>query len=160
MIAKTDNSSASVAQGFTLMEVLIVVVLLGVLASIVAASFKTTEKESGNAVFAHDVRVAADGFKLYWLRNNFVFPADRGPGVTPAGMSNYLGHMNWVDETPIDGKWDWDYGVFGVTAAISVHNPDRTAAEMAEIDSIIDDGNLATGGFRSRACGYMMIIKE
>ena len=148
------------SQGFTLLEVLIVVVLLGVLASIVIASFQNSEKETGNTVFAHDVRVAADGFQMFNLRNGGVFPADRGPGVIPAGMSDYLGRMKWSEQTPIGGMWDWDNGVFGITAAMSVHMPDRTPLEMLEVDKIIDDGDLITGNFRIRAAGYMLVIKD
>ena len=143
-----------------MLEVLAVVVLLGVLASVVASSFSDAEKDSANTVFAHDARVAADVFSAYWLQHDFTFPADKAPGVFPPEMASYLGRMDWAAETPIGGLWDWDHNVFGVTAAVSVFNPDRTVAEMAEIDDIIDDGNLMTGNFRARDGGYMMVVKE
>ncbi|RKY27459.1 MAG: hypothetical protein DRP83_02320 [Planctomycetota bacterium] len=147
-------------RGYTLLEVLAVVLLLGILASIVTSSFSDAEKDSANTVFAHDIRVAADVFSAYWLQNDFTFPADKAPGVFPPEMASYLGRMDWSTETPIGGQWEWDYNIYGVAAAVSVSNPDRTVAEMAEIDSIIDDGNLMTGNFRARDGGYMMVVKE
>jgi len=147
-------------RGFTLLEVLVVVVLLGVLASIVIASLKTNEKEASNTVFAHDIRVAADGFQAYWLRNNSVFPADQAPGVRPPEIDGYLDRMKWDQETPIGGKWDWDSNVFGIAGAMAVYMPERAPTEMLEIDDMMDDGNLMTGNFRVRPAGYMLLIRE
>ncbi len=155
-----NDRLCKVSRGFTLLEVLVVVVLLGILASIVIASFKTSEKETQSAVFARDIRVAADAFHVFCIQNDGVFPADQGPGVMPAEMSDYLGRMKWDEETSIGGKWDWDRGVFGVTAAMSVYLPDRTPAEMLEIDSLMDDGNLLAGNFRARPAGYMFIVQD
>jgi hypothetical protein len=43
---------------------------------------------------------------------------------------------------------------------VSVYQPDRTTAEMADIDKIIDDGNLSTGVFRQRSNGYIFILQQ
>lgn len=154
------NTPRKTSRGFTLMEVLVVVVLLGLLASIVIGAFKNSEREAASTVFAHDVRAAVSAFHAYWLQNGGTFPADRGPGITPPEITNYLGRMTWSEDTAIGGKWDWDQGVYGVSAAMSVSQPDRTPVEMAKIDAIIDDGNLLTGNFRVREGGYMFVIKE
>jgi len=74
-------------------------------------------------------------------------------------MAPYLAKMAWFERTPIGGQWDWDNGQFGFKAGVSVYQPDRTPQEMREIDAMIDDGDLATGGFRSRTDGYISIIE-
>jgi len=76
------------------------------------------------------------------------------------GMSNYLEHIDWAGRTPIGGKWDWDRGVFGVAAGVSVYQPDLTPAQMRRIDARMDDGNLKSGMFRQRSQGYISIIEE
>ncbi|MDF7823877.1 hypothetical protein P4B35_07615 [Pontiellaceae bacterium B12227] len=88
------------------------------------------------------------------------YPPDRTPGVMPPGMAGYFSGIEWREETPIGGRWDWDYKQFGVTAAISVYGPNWGDEHMKEIDSQLDDGNLSTGQFRKRSGGYMYVIEE
>ena len=54
--------------------------------------------------------------------------------------------------------WDWDYKQFGCTAGISVYQPMADAAQMQELDALIDDGDLSSGNFRTRSDGYIYVI--
>jgi prepilin-type N-terminal cleavage/methylation domain-containing protein len=147
------------AAGFTLVEILIVVIILGILAAVALSQFNGVTKESSEKTFASNVRAFGEQFLVYELRNG-AWPADRAPGETPPEIDLLLDANNWSSPTPIGGQWDWDQNVFGVIAAVSVEAPTRTVAEMTEIDKLIDDGDLATGSFRSRANGYMYVLKE
>lgn len=147
------------AAGFTLVEVLIVVIILGILAAVAVASFGSSTRDVGDKTFVSNLRAFSEQFAVYELRTGG-WPADRGPGVTPPEIGLMLDANNWSSRTPIGGQWDWDQGVFGVTAAISVENPDRTPTQMAEIDALIDDGNINTGRFRARTNGYMWVLRD
>jgi prepilin-type N-terminal cleavage/methylation domain-containing protein len=145
--------------GFTLVEILIVVVLLAILASIVMPQFKGTKKQAENAAFVSNVKLFATAFQLYQIRNG-QFPPDVDRGVLPNGMSQYIDPADWTGGTPLGGRWDWDANVYGVVAGVSVVEFDRTAAEMAEVDALIDDGNPATGAFRNAGDRYTYAVKR
>lgn len=55
---------------------------------------------------------------------------------------------------------NWDYGtVGGVTAGVSVRGVFWTDAEMQEIDTAIDDGNLNSGNFRKINSDFTYVIE-
>ncbi|MBS3820664.1 MAG: prepilin-type N-terminal cleavage/methylation domain-containing protein [Planctomycetes bacterium] len=149
---------AYLRRGFTLIEVLIVVILLGILAAIVIPVFASSNQEAEDSVAVTNLRYAARQIVFYHAKNG-AYPPDRLPGQMPAGMEVLLGGMDWTEPTPIGGQWDWDYQTGWCTAGVSLHGPDRTAEEMRVIDEMVDDGDLGTGGFRARAGGYVLIIR-
>ena len=147
------------AAGFTLIEILIVVVILGILAAIVVAGFGRTSFAANNGTFVSNLRAYANSFAVYNHQKG-EYPPEVDPGTRPPEMAKSITVEDWTRRTPIGGQWDWDLGLHGVTAGLSVHQPDRTPEEMVEIDRIIDDGDLATGVFRSRPSGYIFIIQQ
>ncbi|MDA0991112.1 MAG: type II secretion system protein [Verrucomicrobia bacterium] len=147
--------------GFTLVEILIVVAIIGLLAVIALPNFAKARRQAQNTRFISDLRVASHAYDLY-AQMNGDYPPDTMPTVIPAGMSDYLAKMHWTGNTPIGGHWDWDFlqYQFGCRAGVSVYLPDRSDAEMALVDARIDDGNLAAGQFRKRAAGYIYFNEE
>ena len=145
-------------RGFTLVEIMIVVAIIGLVAAIAVPAFARARKNAQVNRFIQDLRTAVDAFTMYNLEN-ISYPPDRMPGVIPPGMEEYLRRMRWSEPTSIGGYWDWDYEQFGYRAGVSVYLPNRTAAEMREIAEKIDDGSLTTGNFRARAQGYIYIIE-
>jgi prepilin-type N-terminal cleavage/methylation domain-containing protein len=149
----------SLRRGFTLIEILIVVILLGILAAIVIPSFASSKVEAQDSIAVTNIRYAVRQFTYYRVKYG-EYPPDRLPGQMPVGMDELLGGMDWAETTPIGGKWDWDHNVFGVVAGVSFKNPDRTDAEMRAIDRMLDDGNLSSGSFRKRDGGYIYVIED
>ncbi len=147
-------------QGFTLLEILVVVVLLGILSSIAIVTFGDPGREAKNAAFVTSLRQFYRAIQIVRVANGGEYPPDRTPSQLPAGAEKYIRASDWAAITPIGGRWDWDYLQFGVTAGISVYRPDSTVEEMREIDSMLDDGNLSTGRFRARTAGYIYIMEE
>jgi type IV pilus assembly protein PilA len=145
------------SKGMTLVEILVVVVVLAILAAIALPAITGTTTEARDTVFASNLRTATNAFRLFYATNGF-HPPDRTPGIVPPGMDTYLKSIKWTQPTAIGGQWDWDYLQFGYTAGVSVYKPSRTDAQMAVIDGMVDDGNLAAGCFRKRTDGYMSVI--
>ena len=145
--------------GFTLVEIMIVVAIIGLLAAIAIPSMLEAGIKSRGARFAREIENAGHAFVRYSFDHG-EFPADKNPAQMPDGMAEYLNRFPWTQETVIGGHWDWDYQQFGHKAGVSVYAPKWNDAQMAKIDKIMDDGNLATGQFRKRSNGYMYIIEE
>ena len=152
-------SGQRVRTGFTLVELMIVVAVVGLLAAIAIPSFVRARERSLNVRFAADLQVAKAAFTEYSVEHG-KYPPDTQPGVVPEGMADYLRRIAWTEPTTIGGQWDWDNSQFGFKAGVSVYSPTASIGQMLRIDKIIDDGNLATGEFQSRANGYIGAIEN
>ena len=149
---------ASPGTGFTLVELMIVVAVIALLAVIAIPNFARARGTAQNSRFAADLRVACDAFVQYSVDNRR-YPPDTTPGVMPAGMSDYLLRVPWLKDTAIGGQWDWDNGQFGVKAGVSAYQPTVSQSQLQRLDRTIDDGDLATGSFRTRSAGYISVIE-
>jgi len=147
------------SRGFTLVELMIAVAIIGILAMITFPAIIRARWRAGVARYCHDVRIAAGAFELYALEHG-TYPPDRTPAVVPPGMDEYLEKIRWQNPTSLGGNWDWDYRVFGYEAGVSVYKPDAPEEILKSVDATIDDGNLDSGIFRSRPDGYIYIIEE
>jgi len=146
------------ARGFTLVEIMIVVVIIGLLAAIAIPAFERVRSSARVSAFANDIRIGGDAFETYAMENGS-WPAD-GSTAIPSVMDGYLNLTKFKGPTPLGGVWDWDAGVFGVNAGLSVRSPTANSATMLIVDQKIDDGNLATGNFRARSGGYILILEN
>ena len=144
--------------GFTLVEIMIVVAVIALLAAIAVPGFTRARKRAQNAKFLNALRVASDAADLYAIENHGKYPPDTTRGIVPPQLATYLDQtFDWTAPTPIGGRWDWEFGVYSVRAAISVvDGPD--AERMTEIDSQYDDGDLTTGRFRQLGADRYAVI--
>ena len=136
---------------FTLVELLIVVVILGVLAAIVLPLVGDAVDSTEQTAFISDVRIFADAANRYKI-NTDEHLEDSASGVMPAGWGPYISEGAWTRTTPIGGVWDFELDSFGVKSAFGVHfdgtGRTRDDAYMQQIDAIFDNGDLATGPFQ------------
>lgn len=146
-------------RGFTLVEIMIVVAIIGILAALGFPAMYEAGNRARARRFARDIQTAGHAFVQYSFETG-AYPADVTPAQMPAGMSEYLGNFPWTQNTVIGGSWDWDYEQFGTKAGVSVHMPTWNDDRMQMIDAVMDDGNLATGQFRKRSGGYMYVLEE
>jgi type IV pilus assembly protein PilA len=144
-------------QGFTLVEIMIVVVIIGLLAAMAVPAFQRIRRNVQNKTFANDLRQIRGAAEQYIMEQS-AYPEDGTPGAFPAGLAEYLPSHLESQRTPVGGLWDWDYKQFGCTAGISVYQPMADAAQMQELDALIDDGDLSSGNFRARSDGYIYVI--
>jgi prepilin-type N-terminal cleavage/methylation domain-containing protein len=148
-------------QGFTLLEIVIVTLIIGLLAVIAIPSFVAARRSSQINRFANDLRILCDGLNQLTMKLGH-YPPDGMPGEQPVGLADYTRRVDWTQPTVVGGLWDWDYLQFqyGGRAGLSVYRPSWTASDMAAIDEKIDDGNLTTGAFRKRTDGYIYVIEQ
>lgn len=135
---------------FTLVEILIVVVILGILAAIVVPRFAGATQDARIGTFITNIKTYADACEFYNAREGR-YPVDGSSGEVPAGMESYIDEHEWTARTPLDGLWDTEYNDSGVAAAVGVHyftgvNPGDSV--MLLVDTRFDDGNLSTGSFQ------------
>ena len=71
-------------RGFTLVEILIVVIILAILAGVVIPQFSSSSDEAKLAVLRSDLKVMRGAVELYYHQHNSVYPGSR--------TSNYGGH--------------------------------------------------------------------
>ena len=90
-------------EGFTLVEIAIVAVIIGLLAMIAIPSFLKARQDSRVAAYANDLRLVMDAVEMYAMRYGD-YPADASRGVKPSGMAAYLPRMNWAGSTPLGGN--------------------------------------------------------
>lgn len=146
-------------KGFTLLEIMIAVGIIGLLAAIAIPSMRSARQKSRVTRFAREIQAAGHAFVQYAMDNGD-YPADKTPSQMPDGMADYLKGFPWANDTIIGGQWDWDFQQFGIYAGVSVYQPRFTVERMKQVDAVFDDGNLNTGQFRSRASGYIYILEE
>ncbi len=148
------------APAFTLVEIMIVVAIISLLAVLALPSFLHARRRAQNTLFINEMRVTCNAFQLYAQENNS-YPPNVAPGVLPPGMSTYFGpNFDFSASTPIGGNWDWANRKAGNFIGVSVFNPSSDITQLQEIDAMMDDGNLATGGFVQAAASRYISILE
>jgi type IV pilus assembly protein PilA len=157
MVCKTVNFSSR-RNGFTLVEIMVVVAILGLLLAITIPAVLRARETAMNSRYASDMRVVTTAFIQYSFDNR-TYPADSTPGVIPNGMSEYLKRVPWTKTDALGGQWDWDYQQFGVKAGVSSYHPNASIAQLQRYDAMVDDGDLSTGNFHERDQGYITVIE-
>ena len=93
-------------KGFTLLELLLVIAIIGILATIVITAIGSAKDKAQTARAKQETNNMATAFELYNLYEGG-YPADVGPGVMPVGMEPYL--PNWPNGSYPGAEYDWDY---------------------------------------------------
>ncbi len=130
--------SCLLCQGFTLVEIMIVVAIIGLLAALALPSFQKARINSQNSAFKNDLRIieAAINQCIFDTKS---YPADVNEMIIPEELIPYLKNMDWSIPTPIGGHWDYDYN-WGLTCGIGILDPARSEAEMAELGDFVQYG--------------------
>ena len=154
-------------EGFSVIELMVVVGIVGFLASIVIPNFVALTGKAEVGVVAQHLRTFEDGFRAYSLADeNAGFPDDfHLPGEThlPAGLGleDFIPVENWANRTPLGGFYNWEGPDSYPYAGISLFNNTATQEELTQLDKILDNGDLNTGKFRRTGNGrYTYILEE
>lgn len=148
--------SFSSQRGFTLVEIMVVVLIVSVLAMAAVPAFARMKAKARTSTIVNDFRVFAAAFDAY-AHETGNWPADAAAGVMPAEMAGRIDQDAWTRTTPLGGQYNWenDQMHFGTRyrACIVVSGTASApltldVAAMVSIDRAIDDGNLLGGNFR------------
>ena len=133
--------------GFTLVEIMIVVMIIGLLVAIAIPAFAKARRESQAAAIASDFRVFDGAFQHYALETGSFPASDWAQGAYPTGMTNDWLPKAWIEDSPIEGYYVFHDPPDG-PALILVARNDIPSALMNRVDEILDDGNLFSGRVR------------
>ncbi len=146
------------AAAFTLVEIMIVVVIVGLLAAMAVPALQRVRLRAVGSRYLNDVRQIRDGAERYAMETGR-FPPNGIAGLRPE-LRGYIPDSIFAStSTPLGGIWDWDYDQNGITAETSVYQPTAHDELLRHIDRTIDDGDLATGNFRRANSKAIYVIQ-
>jgi prepilin-type N-terminal cleavage/methylation domain-containing protein len=156
-------------RGFTLVEILVVVVIISLLAMLSIPGLQMVQRRAKSSAIINDFRVFTTAFETY-AHEHGSFPDEAAAGVVPAGMEAMLKADAWQRVTPIGGHYNWENNQmhFGIRykAAIAITGTADAPLvldvnQFTDIDKAIDDGDLYNGNFRLGAglCPLFVIEK-
>lgn len=148
---RTDHRSPlqrAAQSAFTLVEVIVVVLILGILGGVAAPKLMGAKQDANVKAFVAQLMAYADAFDLYKAANGF-YPVNANTGVLPTGMDQYISPTEFAKATPIGGRWDYAAVGQGSNAGVGVEYLNGIGYPgndvCLEVDRLLDDGNLATG---------------
>lgn len=144
------HSRLGSVRGFTLVEILVVVVIISLLAMMAVPGVQIVQRRAKTGAIANDFRVFATAFETY-AHEKGAFPPESDVGEIPLGMETYLKPDAWKRVTPMGGRYNWEKDQLHggpVKAAIAITGAPYDPNQLLDIDKAIDDGNPLTGNFR------------
>jgi len=148
-------SKNSVRSGFTLVEIMVVVVIIGLLAAIAIPTFALIKERSRAQVFANDLRMLRDACALYYRENGELPDSGSANIWQEAGLAAYLDASFDQGSDPIvGGVWDTEgteggaNGIVRAGAGVDFQGVPPYPEVVARADAILDNGDVNTGEAR------------
>jgi len=114
--------------GFTLVEILIVVIILGILAAIVIPQFTEASSDARESTLTSNLQTLRSQIGLYKIQHNDNYPNTEDGGATAdADADNFIDRL--CNKTDIDGLLDatGDYGPYMQNVPLNPFQTDDTA---------------------------------
>ncbi len=147
-------------RGFTLVEIMVVVVILGLLIAIAVPTYRRFQRKSQNTTFVNNLRLFTQAFETYAMKYG-TWPLTSDPTdptkiipVDAAGhsMSGEFRDSDWKAGA-LGGQWKWNFvgGGGHPKAYISIVGVNVDVSQMDEIAVIVNTGTTGTPSFQKTA---------
>lgn len=137
-------------QGFSLIEIMIAVTVLGIIALLWIPSYRLIVDKSEATTTANDMRTFTDAVEFYSTAEGS-YPSSMNHSAIPDLISQYLPAV-WRN-----GDLSWSYVNTSENIYVQLNNLGFTAEQFLRLDHIIDDGNIVTGNARVAIGGSGMV---
>ncbi len=135
---------------FTLVEIIVVIVVIGILAAVAVPKFVGAREDTTVAATAEDLKAFELALDMY-SANNASYPAEVAQATAVPELTEYLKNdAAFTKACPIGGVYDYDAPTGGDPAYVSIRAATGntfTAASALALDEHFDDGNLTSGRF-------------
>ena len=153
-------------RGFTLVEIMVVVVILGLLIAIAVPTYRRFQRKSQNTTFVNNLRLFTQAYETFAMKYG-AWPPDTNAGLIPKiddtrTMSGEFRDVDWLAGA-LGGQWKWNLASGSNThpkASISIVGVTADVAQMTDIDKMIDDGDLTTGLFKGTGTTYTYTVQN
>jgi prepilin-type N-terminal cleavage/methylation domain-containing protein len=146
--------------GYTLLEIMIVVAIVGLLASISVAAYQHHRERVMASLFISDLRNYVGALEQCVAETGNLNQGST-PGQPSPQFESYIRRGAWDVPTSLGGLWDVDSGVDGVGLAIGVDSFTADMDVLELVDSLYDDGNVNAGSLRLfGASRYYYVLEE
>ena len=158
---KAGKKDSMASQGFTLIELMIVIAIIGILAAVAIPNFISYRKKAHIAEMVSILKNFEKGFIAFALDEDR-FPNDSHI-VLPElpTMADYISPEVWGQTTPLGGTYNWEGPNNYPYAGIAIFQGTAPQEDFELLDRMLDDGDLSQGKFRLTPNGrYTYIIDE
>jgi len=167
MIIEKGQHMNTTRNGFTLIEMVVVIMVIGVLAAMVVPKFAGAHTDATVVAAGEDILAMTQALENHKSTKGF-WPVDTATGVSPPEITaNFKGSSPFEKPCPIGSAYDYDNQSVGsvkvITIALksTIALPGPTIVDAQALDEFIDDGVLNTGRFRSTSSGsYVYRISD
>lgn len=162
--------------GFTIVELLIVIVVIAILAAISVVAYNGIQTRAKATILANDIKAMEKAFNLYktssgastWWRETDPELLQGGSARIGSIITNNAGFREYLQSAPstqgLGSYWsydnDGDYynGCGGSSTGVNLYMPGYTlGSPVAQaLDERIDDGDLACGNLREYSSGWLV----
>ncbi len=138
------------ARGFTLVEIMVVVAIIGLLAALAIVGLRNSRERTLGTRIANDLRQFQTAFAAYSFEHSG-WPPAAGAGVIPTGMEGYLSR-SYLNTVEPGGAYSWS----GESGQLQFTPSAANERVMQIVDSIIDNGDPASGAFTGSGTRYQL----
>ena len=127
------------SKGFTLVEILIVVIILGILAAIVIPQFTEASNDARESALASDLQTLRSQLELYKVQHLERYPNIKEDGTADATVANFVSRLT--------GKTD-QYGKIDATGVFGPYLqkfPTNAFANNAVVFGVVDPAPVVAG---------------
>ena len=152
-------------RGFTLIELMVSIAIIGILAAVAITSFFNYREKAKLGVIASDLRTFGISFEAYNLAEG-CYPPDSHDDApynlkNGYGTEDYLPSGAWTRPPAWGGFYNWEGPNNYPYAGISLFGTTASVSTMSQLDRMVDDGDLTSGKFRQTPNGrYTYIVND